>query len=325
MTKKIPKICVVGSANMDLLSKVPRLPNKGETLVGHYFQMGCGGKGSNQAVMAARLGAHVSMVARLGRDPLGEIMFKNYLEQGIDTRWVFWDEEHFSGVAPILVDDEGNNTITIVPGANMALSPDDVAQASDVIQSADVVICQLEIPIETTLRAFQIAKAKGILTILNPAPAAPIPDELIRLGDIIAPNETETTSLTGLPVETFDQAILASKELVARGARTVIITMGERGVCVLDEEGASHLPAFKVQAIDSTGAGDAFIGSLAYFLAQGQPIRDAIVASNAIAAISVTKVGTQVSFPSWNEISQFIGSVHHPDLIGLETFMKRQK
>lgn len=307
MTQTRPRICVVGSANMDLLSKVPRLPKLGETLVGHYFHMGCGGKGSNQAAMAARLGAEVTMVVKLGRDPLGEITFKNYQDLGIDTRYVFWDEEHFSGVAPIFVDDDGRNMIVIVPGANMALSPEDVRRASDAIQAADVVVCQLEIPVESTLEAFRIAKAAGIRTILNPAPATPIPDELLQLSDIAAPNETETELLTGVSVGTLEEAEVAARVLLARGPGAVIITLGERGALLLDDESVSHVPAVKVDAVDTTGAGDAFIGSLAYFLGEGRPLREAIERANAIAAVSVMKVGTQVSFPTRDEVAHLMG------------------
>jgi ribokinase len=303
---KQPKICVVGSSNMDLLSKVPRLPKLGETLVGHYFHMGCGGKGSNQAVMASKLGAQVTMVVKLGRDPLGEITLKNYRDQGVDTTFVMFDETRFSGVAPIFVDDNGRNMIVIVPGANMGLSPEDARSASKPIQDADVVVCQLEIPVETTLEAFRIAREANVLTILNPAPAAPIPDELFQLTEIAAPNETETELLTGLPVRTLEEAEVAAKKLLERGPKVVILTLGERGALLVDSDGVEHIPAYQIEAVDSTGAGDAFIGSLAYYLAAGRPLRQAIQFANALAAFSVTKVGTQVSFPSRAEADAFL-------------------
>ena len=186
MTTKPARICVVGSSNIDLISKVPRLPVMGETMIGHSFHLGYGGKGANQAVMAARLGAQVTMVTKLGRDVFGEGTLKNYREQGIDTTFVLFDEALSSGVAPIFVNDNAQNFIVIVPGANMALSPADVAAASDVIQGADLLVCQLEIPIETTLEAFRVAKAGNVRTILNPAPAAALPDELLQLADICA-------------------------------------------------------------------------------------------------------------------------------------------
>ncbi len=301
-----PKICVVGSSNMDLISKIPRLPKMGETLVGHYFHMGCGGKGANQAVMAAKMGAQVTMVTRLGRDPLGEITLKNYQEMGIDTSYIFFDEERFSGVAPILVDDEGRNMIVIVPGANDGLSPEDARRAKEAILAADVVVCQLEVPIETTIEAFRIAKEGGVRTIFNPAPGRPLPAELLALSDIAAPNETETEIITGLSVETLEEAETAAQKLREMGTQIAIITLGERGALLVDDEGPTHVPAVETRAIDTTGAGDAFIGSLAYFLAQGKALREAIKRANAVAAISVTKVGTQVSFPWREEIEHLL-------------------
>jgi ribokinase len=302
MLKK-PKLCVVGSANMDLLSKVPRLPKMGETLIGNHFYMGCGGKGSNQAVMAAKLIADVTMIAKLGRDAMGEITFKNYTDLGIDTSYVFWDTEHFSGVATIVVDDTGNNTIIIVPGANMYLTPEEVRSVKGVIESSDVLVCQLEIPIETTLEAFRIAKKAGKKTILNPAPGMPLPKELFQLSDILAPNETETELITGIPVDSLEQAKNAAAVLKEQGSHTVILTLGGRGVLLLDENGFEYTPAEKVRAIDTTGAGDAFIGSLAFFIAKGESTRFAVQKANRIAAISVTRIGTQTSFPAWDEVS----------------------
>jgi ribokinase len=301
-----PHICVVGSSNIDLISKVPRLPKLGETLVGHSFHMGYGGKGANQAVMAAKLGARVSMVTKLGRDVFGEGTLKNYREQGIDTAHVLFDDALFSGVAPIFVDDNARNFIVIIPGANMGLSPADAQAAREVIQSAALLVCQLEIPMETTLEAFRIAKASGVQTILNPAPAAPLPDELLQLTDLCAPNETETELLTGMTVNTLQEAEAAARALLQRGPKTVILTLGERGALLVDPNTVEHIPPIQVNAVDPTGAGDAFIGSLAVFLAEGVPMRDAILRANAVAALSVTKIGTQVSFPKRPEADAFL-------------------
>jgi ribokinase len=291
---------------IDLITKVPRLPKLGETLVGHSFHIGYGGKGANQAVMAAKLGAQVSMVNKVGRDVFGEGTLKNYREQGIDTTHVLFDESRFSGVAPIFVDNNAQNFIVIVPGANSGLLPADVHKAEQVILGADILICQLEIPIETTLEAFRVAKSGNVCTILNPAPAAPIPDELLQLSDICAPNETETELLTGLPVDTLSQAETAARKLLARGTKTVILTLGERGSLLVDEHTVENIPAVKVDAVDPTGAGDAFIGSLAVYLGEGLPIRDAIRRANAVAALSVTRIGTQISFPGRAEADDFL-------------------
>jgi ribokinase len=301
-----PKICVVGSSMIDLISKVPRLPKLGETLVGRSFHLGYGGKGANQAVMAAKLGAQVTMVNKVGRDVFGEGTLKNYQEQGIDTTHVIFDESRFSGVAPIFVDDNAQNFIVIVPGANSGLSPADVQSARQVILDSDILICQLEIPMETTLEAFRVAKSGNVRTILNPAPAAPIPDELLQLADIFAPNETETELLTDMPVDTLTEAEAAARKLLSRGTKTVILTLGARGALLVNQDNVENIPAVKVDAMDPTGAGDAFVGSLAVYLGEGLPLRDAIRRANAVAALSVTRIGTQVSFPKRTEADDFL-------------------
>ena len=303
---KQPKICVVGSSMIDMISKVERLPKLGETLVGRSFHLGYGGKGANQAVMAAKLGARVTMVNKVGRDVFGEGTLGNYREQGIDTTHVMFDESRFSGVAPIFVDDNAQNFIVIVPGANLGLLPADVQKAAEVILAADILICQLEILTETTLEAFRIAKSGNVRTILNPAPAASIPDELLQLSDICAPNETETELLTGQPVGTMAEAEAAARKLLLRGTRTVILTLGERGALLVDEDTVESIPAVKVDAVDPTGAGDAFIGSLAVFLGEGLSMSNAIRRANAVAALSVTRIGTQVSFPKRVEADVFL-------------------
>lgn len=304
-TTASPKICMVGSCMIDLISRVPRLPQPGETLVGSLFQMGFGGKGANQAVMAARLGAQVVAVAKVGHDVFGQDTRKNFETQGVDTTYVMFDER-FSGVAPITVDEStGQNAIVIVPGANLGLSPADVRAASEVIKSADILICQLEIRLETTFEALRIAREsnKRVLTILNPAPAAPLPDDLLRLTDILVPNESETALLTGMPVETAEQAAQAAQSLRKRGPNTVIITLGPRGALLIDGDNAPQtIPTATVQAVDTTGAGDAFVGSLAYLLAMKRPVRDAVERACAIATLSVLKHGTQTSFPQREEV-----------------------
>jgi ribokinase len=275
-------------------------------LVGRSFHLGYGGKGANQAVMAAKLGAQVTMVNKVGHDVFGEGTITNYREQGIDTTYVTFDELDFSGVAPIFVDDNAQNFIVIVPGANLGLLPADVHRAEKVILDADILICQLEIPIETSLEAFRIAKSGNVRTILNPAPAAPIPDELLQLSDICAPNETETELLTDQPVGTLAEAEAAAHKLLSRGTRTVILTLGERGALLVDKDTVENISAVKVNAVDPTGAGDAFIGSLAVYLGEGLSIRDAIRRANAVAALSVTRIGTQVSFPQRAEVDDFL-------------------
>ena len=295
-----PKICMVGSCMTDLVSRAPRLPGPGETVFGTSFAVGFGGKGANQAVMAARLGAQVSVVVKLGRDTFGENTLKNFTEQGVNTTYFLWDETgKSSGVAPIWVDETtGQNTIIIVPGANEALSPADVRAATVAITDAQLVICQLEIPLETTLEAFRIAKAAGVMTILNPAPAAPLPAELLSLTDLIAPNEVEAAMLTNIPTDTLEGAEAAARALQTQGVKTVLVTLGSRGALVVEGSSpAVHVPAERVQAVDSTGAGDSFVGSFAYCIAAGKPLVEAARIACAVATRSVLKHGTQSSFP----------------------------
>jgi ribokinase len=304
-----PRICVVGSSNIDLISRVPRLPKLGETLIGDSFHLGYGGKGANQAVMAAKLGAQVTMVTKLGRDVFGDGTLKNYRQQGIDDTYVLFDDALFSGVAPIFVDASGRNFIVIIPGANLGLSPADVRTARAAIAGAQILLCQLEVPVETTLEAFRVGKAEGLQTILNPAPAAQLPDELLQLTDICAPNETETELLTGLPVQSLAEAERAAHKLLERGPKSVILTLGERGALIVERDRVWHAPGQPVQAVDSTGAGDAFVGSLAVFLGEGLPLDAAVRRANAVAALSVMKIGTQVSFPRRPEVDVYLKEI----------------
>jgi ribokinase len=306
MATNPPRVCVVGSSNIDLTFRTPRLPRPGETLAGHGFHLGHGGKGGNQAVMAARLGAHVALVARVGRDAFGAGALDNYRAAGIDTTHVRADDTLPSGVAAIVVDDQARNCILVVPGANQKLSPGDVRKAIVAVQSAAVLLCQLEVPLETTLEAFRLARAAGVRTILNPAPAAPLPDELLRLTDLSVPNETELESLTGRPVRTPDDAAAAARLLLGRGPGTVIVTLGERGAVVVGSALTEHVPAPAVEAVDPTGAGDAFIGGLGVFLAEGVPLLESVRRAAAVAALSVTRPGTQASYPSRAEAAAFL-------------------
>jgi len=288
------KVCVVGAANLDLISYVPRLPQVGETLHGSSFQMGYGGKGANQAVMAAKLGAEVAMVCKLGRDVFGEGTLENFRAQGVDTTHVTFTEEAFSGVAPIAVDAEGRNAIIIVTGANDVLSLADLERARPTIAGSDIVVCQLEIPVELTLAALRIAREEGARTIFNPAPARPdLPEALYGLSDVICPNEPETELLTGMQAGEE-----AARGLLERGARSVVLTLGERGCLVVEQDEAAAVPVEAVSAVDTSGAGDAFVGSLAVFLAAGRTLAEAAGRANRVAALSVQGRGTQSSFPS---------------------------
>ena len=299
-----PNICVIGACNIDLVSYVPRMPAIGETLHGSKFQIGFGGKGANQAVMAAKLGANVSMVSKLGRDTFGDDTLKNFKAHNINTEHVHFTDEAFSGVAPIAVDPSGQNSIVIVTGANDLLTEAEIEEARPVIASSGAVVCQLEIPLEISLKALAVAREEGVLTIFNPAPAREaLPSELYELSDIFCPNESETEMLTGLPVDSNEQAEAAARVLLERGVKTVILTLGERGALIVDQDGARHIATTTVTAIDTTGAGDAFVGSLAAFLAEGVALDEGVRRACAIATLSVQRLGTQSSFPNSAEIS----------------------
>jgi ribokinase len=302
MKQDRPHICVVGSSNIDLTFRTPRLPRPGETIGGSQFHLGFGGKGANQAVMAARLGARVTMVGRVGSDIFGEQVLRNYREQGVDTTHVGTDPQRPTGTAAIVVDDQAQNAIIVVPGANLGLTPDDVRRAADAIRSADVLLCQLEVPVGTTREAFRVARTAGVRTILNPAPAVPLADELLQLADLCVPNETEAELLTGVPVPDLSGAGEAARRLLRRGPRTLILTLGAQGALLVDERSSEHFPAVPVQAVDSAGAGDVFIGSLAVAWAEGKSLSKAVRRANAVAALSVTRLGTQAAFPSRAEV-----------------------
>lgn len=298
-------VCVVGAANIDLISYVPRLPELGETLHGTEFRMGYGGKGANQAVMAAKLGASVSMVTKLGRDTFGEGTLENFRAVGVDTRFVSFTEEASSGVAPIFVDPAGRNAIVIVTGANDLLTAEEIERARPAMRRAGAVVCQLEIPLATTLLALRAARGEGTPTIVNPAPArADLPDELLELSDVFCPNQGEAALVSGRPVDTVDDAEAAAHDLLDRGARAVVITLGEDGCLVADREGAEHVEGMAVDAVDSTGAGDAFVGALACFLARGDSLRDGASWANRVAALSVMGRGTQTSYPDRDHLPE---------------------
>lgn len=283
---------------MDLIAYAPRLPAPGETLMGTRFQTGYGGKGANQAVAAARLGAAVAMVARVGGDVFGADMLANFAAQGIDVARVLRTEGVSSGVAPIAVDDAGRNAIIVVAGANALLTPADVDTAATTIRRARVLLCQLEVPLETSLRALTLAREAGVLTILNPAPAPEaLPDAMLRVSDLVCPNESEASAISGIPVTDAASAEAAGRVLVGRGARAAIVTLGAAGCLYVSASETWRAPAPVVTAVDTTGAGDCFLGSLAFFLARAAGLRDAAIRAAAVAALSVQRPGTQTSYP----------------------------
>ncbi len=295
----------------DLVARVPRLPQPGETLVGSSFSQGFGGKGANQAVMAARLGARVVAVVKVGEDAFGRAVLENFGAQGIDTTFVTPVEAETTGTALITVEEaSGQNVIVIVPGANSTLSEGDVVGAAEAIQGAKVLVAQLETPVASTLAAFKLAREAGTLTLLNPAPAAKLPDELLALTDILIPNEVEAGMLVGESLTNLMEAEAACRALQARGPQTVIITLGGRGsILAAGDSAPQHVPADAVTAVDTTGAGDAFVGALAYFLAcRGDlPRAEAVRRAGLAATVSVQREGAQASYPQRDEVAHLLG------------------
>jgi len=295
---RAPRIAVVGSANTDLTTFADAFPRAGETIFGNSFDLGFGGKGANQAVAARLCGADVVMVAKLGADLFGEATVKNFASFGIDVTHVRIVEGISSGVAPIFVEPNGQNRIIVVKGANDALKPADVDVAADALREVDTIVLQFEIPLETIYYTVQFAKKHNIRCIVNPAPA--LPADLARLAsaDYFIPNETEAEVITGLPVHSIDEAGSCASELLRRGFRKVVLTLGGRGSLLATAQSAELIPPFSVTPKDTTGAGDAFIGSFAVFLAEGLPEVGALSRANLFAALSTQRVGTQKSFPN---------------------------
>jgi len=295
-----PKICVVGSSNYDLIAYTNRLPKKGETILGYDFKMGCGGKGANQAAASAKLSATVTMITKLGDDIFGKQTIENYKNLKINTDFISMTKDAPSGVAPIWVDKEGNNSIIVVSGANNLMTEKEIESASHIIDSSDLLICQNEIPLHVTQKALQIAKDAGVSTVFNPAPGptTSLTANFYKNIDIICPNETEAEILTGVSVTSIDDAHKAAKILLQFGIKHVIITLGSEGSLIANNQNIKHIPSFKVKAQDTTGAGDCFIGSFSYFYASGLEIEDCVYRAQYIAAQSVQKSGTQSSYSS---------------------------
>jgi len=297
-------IVVVGSSNMDLVIKTRRIPRPGETILGGEFAMVAGGKGANQAVAAARLGAAVYFVARVGCDPFGDKMLENFRSERINTDYIIRDIKHSSGVAIIVVDEEGENSIVVAAGANGALSPEDVLAAEEVIAEADSLLLQLEIPMETVECAVELAGKHGVRVILDPAPARPLEDELLSRLDIITPNETEAEILTGIGGTDERSARRQAKALRKKGIKTVVLTLGKQGSLVAEGAKVRRFNSPVVESVDSTAAGDCFNGALAAKLATGASLAESIEFASVAAALSTTRLGAQASLPLLIELKQ---------------------
>jgi ribokinase len=291
-----PRIAVVGSANTDLTTFTSQFPKPGETIFAQRFNLGFGGKGANQAVAARLCGAEVFMVARVGEDLFGPATIQNFEKLGINAQHVRQAAGVSTGVAPIFVEPSGQNRILVVKGANDALTPAAVDEAADTLRTVDCIVLQFEIPLETVYYTVQFARENKIRCILNPAPSQPIDAGKIAELDYFVPNESEAEAISGLPVRNLDEAKKCAQKLVADGIRRVIITLGSNGALLASRDALEHVAAFPMKSVDSTGAGDAFIGSFATFLGEGVPEIEALRRANLYAGLSTTGVGTQKSF-----------------------------
>lgn len=301
-----PRVAVVGSFVTDLVIRAPRRPRPGETLIGHSLDIFLGGKGFNQAVAAARLGAEVTMIGRVGNDAFGDRFLEALNREGIHADYVIRDPQQGTGVASPLVEDSGENSIVQVPRANAALSPADIERAASALAQCAVLLAQLEVPPAASLRAAQIATAAGARFILNPAPARQDAADLIRLADVLVPNEVEAIGLVGVTPHSGADPAEAARRLRAQGVPVVIVTLGERGALLVTEAGEQVFPAYSVNVVDTTAAGDAFCGALAVALAEGRDLAGAVRFANAAGALAVTRLGAEPSLPRREEVERLL-------------------
>lgn len=306
---KKPAITIVGSFAVGLTIRVPRLPVKGETLIGCNFNQGPGGKGSNQAVQAARLGCNVEFIGMIGDDHFGEIALDLFAREGVGTSFLYHTTDCNTGVGFIIVDDDGNNLIALDPGANRLLRPEHVEQAAETIRRSDVLITQLEIPVESAAYALDLGNRVGVLTVLNPAPAQQLPLEVFRAVRVLTPNETEAKILTGRSPDEDVDPLQLCEDLLDLGVNVVVLTMGAKGAFVVSRDTRFQVPAFKVDVLDSTGAGDSFTATLAVSLAQGLDLKEAVQRAAAAGALTCTKIGVIPALPRKEELDSFLGGV----------------
>jgi len=306
---KQKSICIIGSYNVGLFIKGKHLPAKGETIIGDTFYEGAGGKGSNQAICAARLGSEVSFICRIGCDKYGVDALKMYRQENIDTKYILVDTSTHTGISFVLIDEKGLNAISVAPGANYNLSPEDIDIYRNVIARSSILAVQMENRIETVIYAIKLAKELGVTTLLDPAPAQRLPDNIYPAIDIIKPNQTEAEILTGRSVKSIQDAKSAAIFFLDRGVRNVLLTLGEKGLIYGTGGVCTYIPAPKVNVVDTTGAGDAFIGGLLNALARDEVMVRAIEFASWVAALSVKRLGVVNAFPTIEEVNS---SFHYP-------------
>ena len=304
----MPHIVVVGSLNMDLVVEVPTIPLPGETVLGKNFATFPGGKGANQAVAAARLGALVSLIGRVGQDAFGDQLLASAQADGINVSHVGRDESAATGVAMIVVDDKGQNSIAVASGANFCLTADHVREAWGALEEIDILVMPLETPLETIATAVDLAHQSGVTVVLNPAPAQLLPEQILAKIDVLVPNEPETAQLTNMSIGTADEREESANQLLALGVGNVVLTLGSHGALVLDGKTKrfTDVPANQVEVVDTTAAGDAFVAALAVGLGEGKSLTEAAKFANAVGALAVTKLGAQPSLPLRDEVEGFL-------------------
>lgn len=299
-------ITVMGSFVVDLMARAPHLPVKGETVKGTTFKIGPGGKGSNQGIAAKRAGADVTMITKIGKDDFADIALKSFEKEGMETKYIFYDENEPTGAALIMVDENtSENKILVTLGACNRITDEEIESVRNKIESADVFLTQLETNIDAVEKAVDIAYKKGVKVILNPAPVQQMSDELFKKIYILSPNEVEASILSGVQINTAEDAKKAAEMLMGKGAENVIITLGSKGAIVVTKDKTEFIEPYKVKVVDTTGAGDAFNGGLATAIAEGKDIFEAARFANIVGALSVTKIGTAPAMPYRNEIDEF--------------------
>ncbi len=300
-------VVVVGSLNMDLVVRVPHMPIPGETILGENFKNIPGGKGANQAVGAARMGAQVTMIGRVGNDEFGKTLIKNLANEGVDTSHISVDEKEATGIAMITLDQHGQNSIVVASGANMALKPEDIRAAWQNINDIDVLVMPLEVSLDCVEEAVRLATENSVKVILNPAPAQKLSNELLEKIDVLVPNESETSLLTGLEIESIEEAKIAAKNLLEKGTGAVVLTLGSRGALLVSESQPAIISTpYKVNVVDTTAAGDSFVAALSVGVAKGLSLESALRQATAAGALAVTKMGAQPCMPTKKEVNELM-------------------
>lgn len=300
------KICVIGSLNMDLVVNVEEMPKKGQTLIGSSFKEVPGGKGANQAVAIAKLGGDISMIGKVGNDSFGKTLINQLKENNVKTDYIY-TEDSSSGVAMITVDKNAENSIVVAPGANFKVLREDIDKCIDAIKNSEIIVLQLETPIDTIKYALEKSKELGKFTILNPAPAAKLSDDIIRNVDLLTPNETELEILSGVKIDCEEDIKKAAEVMIEKGVKQLIVTLGSKGSLYIDEDNMKFKKSYKVKAIDTTAAGDSYTGALAVYLSQDKSIEEAMDFASKVGALSVTKEGAQNSLPTLKDVENFRG------------------